>query len=412
MKVLWVTNIKPGFVCQVDGTDKNPFGGWLDDMGHRLMSSDLESFVVLYPGKKNNIGSFGEMKTYEFVETENNDALFRDILKKHQPDLIHIWGTEYSHSCHLFDAGKALGMESRIIVSIQGLLSVYNNHWCGGLSDKVSSHRSLIDIVVGRPSIQGQRKTLKDRFESEKKLIRNCSNIIGRTRWDRACSNLINPRAKYFFCNESLRSSFYEKKWEYDKCEKHSILTGSWGNPIKGLHNIVNAIELLKDKYPDIKVYVCGRDPYNTEFYRLNSYERYIAKIIKQKNIKSVFCFTGLRNESEMCELFKKANVYVNSSAIENSANTIGEAMVVGTPCVVSDVGGAHDMVEDGKDGFIFPYNEYYMMAHYVDRIFSSRQLCDSMSESARIHARERHDRDKNYIRLMEIYNNVLESIN
>ena len=391
----------------MDGTERNPFGGWLDDMGQKLISSGIDSFIAVYPGKKKSNVSSDELVTYEFVETDDNVAYFQKILNDQKPNLIHIWGTEFIHSCQMFDAARNLNMESHTLVSIQGLLSVIKYHWYGGLPESITSKRSLIDFIVGRKSLQGQRKSLQIRFESEERVLKNCYHIIGRTRWDHACVKLINPTAKYYFCNESLRNGFYHEKWEYDKCEKYSILTGSWGNPIKGLHNIVYAVELLKEKYPDIKVYVCGRNPYKTEYIRLNSYERFVRKLIKEKKLESVFCFLGLQNENEMCNIFKRANVYVNSSAIENSSNTIGEAMIVGTPCVISDVGGAHDMVKDGLEGFIYPYDEFYMMAYYVDQIFSSRKLSESMSSSGRAHALERHDRDKNFIRLMEIYRDI-----
>lgn len=36
--------------------------------------------------------------------------------------------------------------------------------------------------------------------------------------------------------------------------------------------------------------------------------------------------------------------------------------MLLGTPCISSDVGGVNDMLRRDEEGFIYPYDEYYML--------------------------------------------------
>lgn len=87
----------------------------------------------------------------------------------------------------------------------------------------------------------------------------NSSNIIGRTTWDRAYAYFIAPKSRYYFCNENLRSVFYEGiQWEYEKCNKFQIVISQASYPIKGLHKIIEAVALLRDEFPDIKVKVGG----------------------------------------------------------------------------------------------------------------------------------------------------------
>ena len=52
-----------------------------------------------------------------------------------------------------------------------------------------------------------------------------------------------------------------------------------------------------------------------------------------------------------MKDRFLKSHMYLCPSAIENSPNSLGEAMLLGVPCVAADVGGISSIFENGKDG-------------------------------------------------------------
>ena len=117
--------------------------------------------------------------------------------------------------------------------------------------------------------------------------------------------------------------------------------------------------------------------------------------------------FLGFLSEEKMAERFLKSNVFVSPSSIENSPNSVGEAMLLGVPTVSSDVGGVKNMLTHGKDGFIYPADEPYMIEYYVSKIFESSDLAKEISKSAKEHAEYTHNRFLNGKTLMEIYNNI-----
>lgn len=101
------------------------------------------------------------------------------------------------------------------------------------------------------------------------------------------------------------------------------------------------------------------------------------------------------------------ASKYIGSS-IENSPNSLGEAMLLGVPVVTSDVGGVKNMINHGVEGYVYPADEPYMLAHYVMEIFTSESKTIEMSQEARKHAMNTHDPDKNYMTLMNIYGAII----
>ena len=118
--------------------------------------------------------------------------------------------------------------------------------------------------------------------------------------------------------------------------------------------------------------------------------------------------FTGILDEQEMCDRYLKSSVFVCPSSVENSPNSLGEAMLLGVPCVASCVGGIPDMLTHGKEGFMYQANAPHMLAHYVCRIFESDDLALSFSERARERALRTHNVEMNTRRLIEIYGEII----
>jgi glycosyltransferase involved in cell wall biosynthesis len=118
--------------------------------------------------------------------------------------------------------------------------------------------------------------------------------------------------------------------------------------------------------------------------------------------------FTGILDEKQMCERYLKSHVFVCPSSIENSPNSLGEAMILGVPCVASDVGGVIDLLTHREEGFVYQTDAPYMLAHYVCEIFANDDLALQFSKKARIHAIKTHNKEENTKRMMEIYREII----
>ena len=236
-------------------------------------------------------------------------------------------------------------------------------------------------------------------------------HTIGRTNWDKACANMLAPNAMYHHCNETLRGIFYEKTnaWSYNLCEKHSIFISQSNYPIKGFHILLEAISIIINKYPDLKVYTTGSNPCNTSWYRISGYAKYIKGLIIRNNLSSKINFLGTLDANHMCDMYLKANVFVSASSIENSPNSVGEAMLLGVPIIASYVGGTMDMLKDKEEGLLYQFDAPYMLAYYIDQIFSMESKAKEYGNNASKHAYMTHNPQKNYDELVDIYKEVSE---
>jgi glycosyltransferase involved in cell wall biosynthesis len=74
----------------------------------------------------------------------------------------------------------------------------------------------------------------------------------------------------------------------------------------------------------------------------------------------------------------------------DSSPTVMKEAQALGVPVVVSDVGGAPEVVEDGVTGFVVPMGDAAALGEAILRLLDDRELARSMGARGRARAYER----------------------
>lgn len=419
LKVLWLVNVALPEASTLMQEKETPFGGWLVKTSEYMANFKQIELIIAFPkrkisdtlafkGEKIQYVAFPEIK-YRGTNMEFTNVYLEKILDEFDPDLVHIFGTEKVQSLAMVNSCRKKKIKS--VVSIQGLVSVYEKHYMASLPYKIQKRYTLRDLLRS-DNLVNQQKKFTENGVFEINAIERSENVIGRTTWDRACTHQINPHINYYFCNESLRNSFYNNIWDFSYCEEYSIFTSQASYPIKGVHFLIEALPLILKKYPKTKLYIAGNKIVKpgkfTEKVKMSSYSQYIYDLIKKYSLEENIVFTGTLSEKEMCERYLKSNVFVLPSAIENSPNSLGESMILGVPSVASFVGGTPDMLNQGEEGFLYQYDAPYMLAHYVCKIFGERKVSEKLSRNARARALKTHDVAKNTNVLLEIYSRII----
>src|SRR5690606_23789955 len=153
---------------------------------------------------------------------------------------------------------------------------------------------------------------------------------------------------------ESLRPSFYNNNWRIDQCEKYSIFISQAYYPLKGFHQLLKAMPIILRHFPNTKVYVAGNNYFSNRGIKINGFGSYINTLVKKYNLADHIKFTGILSEEAMCKRYIDSHVFVSPSSIENSPNSVGEAQLLGVPCVASYVGGTPDMIEHEDTGLLY----------------------------------------------------------
>lgn len=418
MKILWTVNLIPTQAAKALDIQTVVLGGWVEAMASRLKQRDDIQLTVACktdPTRRFDITADG----VRYISIGYNaktkfsalSARCTDIIETVQPDLIQIEGTEFLHAKAMLAAGKAGHIPT--VVSMQGILNGQYQYQCGQLPiDDMMWSRSITDIFAAWILHLRKTRWYKPRMKAEREIIETADCLLGRTTWDRAHTYRLNPHARYYTCNRNLRDAFYETGWDLSGIERHTLYVGNGYFALKGVHYVIQALPELIREYPDVKVYVAGNPPYEAKDKRAffkKGYGAYIRKLIRDLGVQDHIVFTGPLKASEVADKLTHVNAYVLCSAIENSPNTLGEAMLVGTPCVSAYIGGAPDMAADGKEALFYRNDDPALLAWNVKRVFDSDELALTLSENGHKRAAATHDPEKNAEQLYQVYCDMLK---
>ena len=130
----------------------------------------------------------------------------------------------------------------------------------------------------------------------------------------------------------------------------------------------------------------------------------YLAELARKYHLEDRIDFLGSLSAEQMKAEYLKANVFVLPSTVENSPNSLGEAMLLGVPCVSADVGGVTDLMTPGTEGRVYPGNAPYLMAYHIRELFAMEDTAGILGRAAREHAGRTHNPKINKETLLQIY--------
>ena len=423
MKVLWFTNVPlPDYYLRI-GKELYHKASWLYALAEALRErEDIKLGVVsIVPNCKDlkfesNCVVHYVIGTRYYSDLQAFPSLSligscKDAYRDFSPDLINIFGTEHFY-------GLLTGLEyikCPNIIFMQGIIGAYQQYFFGGLS--------LWDILRTTSMADYYRFNglmhiyLRRAFYApiERRIIKSNKNFICVSPWDRAYVKEKNPDAMIFHHEDILRPEFYNRQWDILSIKRHSIFVPTAESPLKGAHIILKAVALLKNEFSDIELRFAFSPLKDYSFsdnlikrLKRNGFVSFLMYLIKRLGLVNNVVSLGMLSAEEMTDELIRAHVFVAPSLIENRSNAIQEAMLVGTPAIVSYSGGTPSLIEGGKAALSFPAGDEKELAEQVSVLFNDDLLAKKLSNDSRVVALKRNNKEIIVKKLMNIYSEVL----
>lgn len=321
-------------------------------------------------------------------------AKIKKIVDDFQPDIIHVWGTEISFG---LVANKT---NIPVVIHIQGILNpVYNSFLIPGISRNsyLRNHKNPLKWISNAQTLRFWSHNTKREIE----IFQGCTSFIGRTHWDKSIMNLLSPNSKYFYCSELLRSPFYHSpKWKQHRRDKLVISSVLSSPSYKGIDLVLKTAEIIKT-YSKI----------NFEWNIFGMKKCHFAeKLTGLKAANVNVNLKGIVNAETLVEELLYSDLFIHTSYIDNSPNSVCEAQILGLPVISTNVGGISSLIEDNKTGILVPANDPWFLASKALDLFCNWDLSNSISKNAIQCASSRHDPIAITNSLKLIYQSLIEN--
>ena len=420
MKILWIVNTPLGPLGERLYGQRNN-GVWMDALMSSFTAHDEHRLVIATTAavsdtlliEENGIIFYALPDRPPILYKENkpgNIQAWRDLIDNEKPDLIQVWGTEFTHGLCALRAARDIPS----VIYMQGYLGSIARHYLAGMTPNELKKSVTFRDIIKRDSIVRQQKKYLASTANEKEMFELSGNVICENDWCENSIRAIVPDINIYRCPLSINQVFAQKSWNVAAAEPHSIICNASGYPLKGLHMLLRAVALLKSRYPDIKLYVPGEkvvsDGSLQWLIRKRGYTKYIEKLIKELDIENNIIWLGALPQEKLAEQYAKARVFVLCSAIENHSSSLKEAMMVGTPSVASSVGGVPEYVAHGENAFLYRFEEFDILAMHIAKMFEDDDLAKRFSENAKASAAKLHSEDEIYQTINSIYKKILNN--
>ncbi|MBF0478100.1 MAG: glycosyltransferase family 4 protein [Candidatus Omnitrophica bacterium] len=165
-----------------------------------------------------------------------------------------------------------------------------------------------------------------------------------------------------FLNNEDNKVDELRKEFNLDN---DTCVIGTISNmyPVKTVDVFIKAISLIKEKIQNLKVIIVGEGPCKPE----------LEILTKKLNLQDCIIFTGYRNDVK--NILKIFDIYVLSSRSEALNFSVLEAMASGKSCIAPNVGGLTEIIDNGRNGFLFQPGNFKELSELIVRIFADKEL-------------------------------------
>lgn len=180
----------------------------------------------------------------------------------------------------------------------------------------------------------------------------------------------------------------------------HIVITRNL-EKIYGIDIAIRVIEHLKKQFSNIYLSVAGSGPEHEN----------LTKLVNELSISDNVQFVGRVDNDEIMRLYHSADLMLNTSLVDNTPNSILEAMACGVPVISTSVGGIPHMITNGHNGVLVDSHNPIEIAYQIGCLLENKKLYRKYISNGYDYANQ-FTWDKVKLRLFNTYDELLNQTN
>ncbi|MDQ2692508.1 MAG: glycosyltransferase family 4 protein [Chloroflexota bacterium] len=135
-----------------------------------------------------------------------------------------------------------------------------------------------------------------------------------------------------------------------------------------------------------------------------------IRQILTNGGVMDRVHFGGYVAQADLPRWYHMADLYISPSHVDGSSVSLMEALASGLPCLVSDIPGNREWIENGVNGWLFQDGNVDDLAEKITYAIRHRETFQRIGSAARETAEKKADWKKNFGKLLEVYTVIARS--
>jgi glycosyltransferase involved in cell wall biosynthesis len=306
----------------------------------------------------------GGQRQFQWRDVPRFTLDLKRLIKRIEPDLIH--------------AGPI--QNSAFITALSGFHPFLAMSWGYDLvvdADKTNWMRRVTRFTLKRA----------DFFTSDAQVSR-----------DKAVAYGMDPQKTVIFPWGTDIEHFTQKTVQRSRVETFTLFCSRTWEPIYGVDVLAKAFVKVANAYPDVNLILLGG----------GSQASKIRQILMNGGVMQKVHFGGYIAQPDLPRWYHTADLYISPSHVDGSSVTLMEALASGLPCLVSDIPGNREWIEDGGNGWLFRDGDVNDLAEKILNAIQNRKLFEKIGLAARKTAEQKADWKRNFGKLLETYDLIL----
>ena len=172
-----------------------------------------------------------------------------------------------------------------------------------------------------------------------------------------------------------------------ENCETGSLVVLSNRKlfDVYSIDTLIKSIPHVIEENKNITFFIAGYGPLENDLKRL----------VDDLKLNDYVSFIGEVDNNEMVGLLRQCDIYVSTSLSDGTPVSMLEAMACGKACIMTDVGGVSEWIEDGVSGCLFTPKDQQMLASKILELAFNSKLRTEFGKNAFSFIHKRGDWDK-----------------
>ena len=165
----------------------------------------------------------------------------------------------------------------------------------------------------------------------------------------------------------------------------------------KNIPNLIEAASMVLRQHKDLVFIVAGE----------GNLKKQLEKQLKSLSIEDRFFLIGFQKDIQ--NYIKAFDLFVLPSDNEGFSGAILNAMILKTPVVATDAGGAKEVIQNNETGILVPKRDSVALAKAIERLYLDKKLRDKLIDKAYKRVKEKFSVEKMVKDYIMVYKELME---